>query len=68
MLYGYTFEILQFETVDEVKERLEYVERNPYCSYEVKWRLRFYIDNFDERRAEAKQKWEAFGKYMNLPE
>lgn len=68
MLYGYDFEILQFETVDDVKKRLSDIERNPYCSYEIKWRLRFYIENFDERKAEAKQKWEAFGKYMNLPE
>ena len=68
MLYGYDFEILQFATVDDVKERLEYVDRNPYCSYEVKWRLRFYIDHFDACHAEAEEKWKAFGKYMNLPE
>lgn len=68
MLYGHDFEILQFETVEDVKAQLEYVDRNFDCSYEVKWRLRFYINNFDTCRAEAKEKWEAFGKYMNLPE
>lgn len=68
MLYGYDFEILEFETVEDVKARLEYVDRNPYCSYELKWRLRFYIENFDSCREEATRKWEAFGKYMNLPE
>lgn len=68
MLYGHDFEILKFETVEDVKARLEYVERNPYSSYELKWRLRFYIDHFDELHAKAVEKWEAFGKYMNLPE
>ena len=59
--------ILDFNTVEEVKARLEYVNSFPFNFDAVK-RLEYYIRFFDDLHAEAVEKWNAFGKYMNLPE
>lgn len=59
--------ILDFNTVEEVKARLEWVEQFPF-NFDAARQLKYYIMFFDSLHAEAEEKWKAFGKYMNLPE
>ena len=59
--------ILHFNTVEEVKARLEKVKRFPF-NHDVVRQLEYYIRHFDSLHAKAVKEWEDFGKYMNLPE
>lgn len=59
--------ILDFNTVEEVKARLEWAKRFPF-NFDAVRQLEYYIRFFDSLHTKATKEWEAFGKYMNLPE
>lgn len=59
--------ILKFKTVEEVKAHLEQAKKIPF-NFDTVRQLEYYIQFFDSLHAKAVKEYEAFGKYMNLPE